>query len=158
ARLDTLGNSGSSATCSGVRLWAKIRKLGAEPRLTRWNNRRSSGPSDFTAVFADGSCRMENAHDTLSDVPDPQSRHRRTSRRDDDPGESAGGGSEPELFDADALLPGAVFMVPNRHWGFEVVSASDHPGACTHYQPGANDATLVKGTDAENVRHRRGYF
>jgi hypothetical protein len=84
--------------------------------------------------------------------------NRRRSRLDDDADESAGKGSEPELFDADSRLPGAVFMVPNRHWGFEVVSASDHPGACTHYQPGAKDAILVKGTDAENVRHPRGYF
>ncbi len=98
------------------------------------------------------------ANDTLSDAPDPDNRHQRRSRLDDESEESAGGGSEPELFDADARLPGAVFMVPNRHWGFEVVSAADHPGACTHYQPGANDATLVKGTDADNVRRSHGYF
>jgi hypothetical protein len=101
---------------------------------------------------------MDNARDTFSDVPDPENRRRRRSRLDDDADESAGTGSAPEEFDADALLPGAVFMVPNRHWGFEVVSAADHPGACTHYQPGAKDATLVKGTDADNVRNRRGYF
>jgi hypothetical protein len=73
-------------------------------------------------------------------------------------GERAGAGSEPEIFDAEALLPGAVLMVPNRHWGFEVVSGEDHPGACTHYEPGAKDAILVKGTDAEHVRNPRRYF
>src|SRR5690348_6076119 len=100
---------------------------------------------------------MDNAPDTLADVPDPEHRARRRSQFDDEPGEPPGKGSEPELFDADALLPGAVLMVPNRHWGFEVVSASDHPGVCTHYQLGAKEATLVKGTDADNVRHPRRY-
>jgi hypothetical protein len=101
---------------------------------------------------------MDDARNTFSDVPNPDDRPRRRSRLDDESEEPAGGGSELDLFDADTRLPAAVFMVPNRHWGFEIVSASDHPGACTHYQPGANDATLVKGTDADNVRHRRGYF
>jgi hypothetical protein len=101
---------------------------------------------------------MDDARDTFSDVPDPENRHRRRSHLNDDADESAGTGSDPELFDADARLPGAVFMVPNRHWGFAVVSGSDHPGACIHYQPGAKDAILVRGTDADNVRYPRGYF
>jgi hypothetical protein len=101
---------------------------------------------------------MENVNDPLSDTPDPKPRIRpRRSRLYDESKESVGE-REPEIFDADALLPGAVFMVPNRNWGFEVVSATDHPGACTHYQPGAKDAILVKGTDADHVRHTRGYF
>jgi hypothetical protein len=102
---------------------------------------------------------MGNPHDSLPDEPDPGNRHgARRSQRENESDERNDAGSEPEVFDADALLPGAVLMVPNRHWGFEVVSATDHPGACTHYQPGANDAILVKGTDAENVRNPRRYF
>ena len=55
-------------------------------------------------------------------------------------------------------MPGAVFMVPNRHWGFESFASDDHPGACVHYQASERQATLVKGTDAENVRFLRRYF
>jgi hypothetical protein len=102
---------------------------------------------------------MGNPHERLPDEPDPGDRPRaRGSQREDESDERNNAGSEPEVFDAGALLPGAVLMVPNRHWGFEVVSATDHPGACTHYQPGAKDAILVKGTDAENVRNARRYF
>lgn len=99
---------------------------------------------------------MGNAHDSS---PDPKARLRlRRSQPDDEADDGTNGSSEPGIFDADALLPGAVLMIPNRHWGFEVVSATDHPGACTHYQPGANDAILIKGTDADNVRGARRYF
>jgi hypothetical protein len=42
-------------------------------------------------------------------------------------------------------------MVPNRHWGFEIMNSDDHPGACAHYQERARQAILVKGTDAENI-------
>jgi hypothetical protein len=102
---------------------------------------------------------MDDANDALPEMPDPEPRGRpRRNRLRDESEEPAGGGREPELFDADALLPGAVLMVPDRHWGFEVVSAIDHPGACTHYQAGANDAIMVKGTDADHVRYARGYF
>ncbi len=100
---------------------------------------------------------MGNARDKAPD-PKPRLRLRRAQREDeaDDHRDVVGG--EPEVFDADTLLPGAVVMVPNRHWGFEVVSAADHPGACAHYEPGATDAILVKGTDAENVRNPSRYF
>jgi hypothetical protein len=100
---------------------------------------------------------MQN--DALSDVPDPQPRVRpRRTRFPDEPDDPSGRAADSEPFDADIDLPGAVLMVPNRHWGFEVVSATDHPGACTHYQLGAGDAILVKGTDAEHVRHPRRFF
>lgn len=65
-------------------------------------------------------------------------------------------GEEP--FGPDAALPGAVVMVPNRHWGFEVVSAVDHPGACTHYRAGEAAAILLKGTDAGNAKYPRRYY
>jgi hypothetical protein len=103
---------------------------------------------------------MENADDDLSDVPGPESRGRpRRSRAPAEPEDPLSCRAEPEPFNATTLLPGAVLMVPNRHWGFEVVSATDHPGACTHYREAARDAVLVKGTDAENIRNpRRFYF
>jgi hypothetical protein len=101
---------------------------------------------------------MGNPDDNLRETPDPADHHRtgRNRREESDERESPGG--DPEVFDAESLLPGAILMVPNRHWGFEVVSATDHPGACTHYQADAKDAILVKGTDAENVRNARRYF
>jgi hypothetical protein len=49
-------------------------------------------------------------------------------------------------------------MIPNSHWGFEVVSADDHPGACTSYRPERTNGVLVSGTDADNVRTNRGYL
>jgi hypothetical protein len=63
------------------------------------------------------------------------------------------------VLDLGEVLPGAVLMVPNRHWGFESLTSEDHPGACAHCQEGARQAILVKGTDADNVRSpRRFYF
>ena len=55
-------------------------------------------------------------------------------------------------------LPGAVFMIPNSHWGFEVVTADDHPGACAFYRPERREGVLVGGTDADHVRTSRGYL
>lgn len=59
---------------------------------------------------------------------------------------------------ADSQLPGAVLMVPNKEWRFEVESAADHPGACTEYQPGETEAIFVHGTDADRIRSLRNYF
>ena len=61
-------------------------------------------------------------------------------------------GADSAAFSPARDLPGAVVMVPNRHWGFEVVSADDHPGACAFYLPDRKEGTLVSGTDADNVR------
>lgn len=101
---------------------------------------------------------MNDTDDPLADLPepDPLARQRRT-RLPAEPDAHAGGG-EPELFDAGLTLPGAVLMVPNRQWGFEVVSAADHPGACTEYRDGTALAILVKGTDAGHMRHPRRFF
>lgn len=60
--------------------------------------------------------------------------------------------AESEPFNPDTALLGAVLMVPNRVWGFEVVSAKDHPGVCTRYEPGASGATLLLGTDPVGLR------
>jgi hypothetical protein len=61
-------------------------------------------------------------------------------------------------LDPDRELPGAVFMVPNRHWRFESLTSEDHPGACVHYQSQDRSAILLKGTDAEHVRGPRPYY
>src|SRR4051794_36842466 len=55
-------------------------------------------------------------------------------------------------------LPGAVLMIPNSHWGIDVVSADDHPGACAFFRPERRDGVLVSGTDADHVRRNRGYL
>jgi hypothetical protein len=61
-------------------------------------------------------------------------------------------------FDPELELAGAVFMVPNRHWGFGSLTSDDHPGACVQHRSGAREGTLVKGTDADNVRNSRKYY
>jgi hypothetical protein len=53
---------------------------------------------------------------------------------------------EPEPGDND--LPGSIFAVPDRHWGFEAVGRDDHPGVCTGFSVEVMQATLVKGRDA----------
>lgn len=100
---------------------------------------------------------MEDRDDSISDMPDGE-RVRPRRAQASEPEERPSAGADPEIFDADRQLPGAVLMVPNKHWGFEIVSSSDHPGACAHYSPGGGDAILVKGTDAEHIGNRRGYF
>src|SRR5262245_57897402 len=67
------------------------------------------------------------------------------------------GAEAPEFVPA-RDLPGAVFMIPNSHCGFEVVSAYDHPGACAFYRPEQRNGVLVSGTDADNVHKNRGYL
>jgi hypothetical protein len=77
-----------------------------------------------------------------------------------DPHESLDPPDPPEPFDFEPTrdLPGAVFMIPNRHWGFEVVSAVDHPGTCLHYSQTRHDGLLLQGTDANNVLRSHGYY
>lgn len=102
---------------------------------------------------------MDDLEDPLSDLPVPNPKDRRGGNRfEDEPGDLADSGVDREPFEPNRDLPGAVLMVPNRQWGFEVVSAADHPGACTHYLSGASNAILVKGTDAEHVRYPHRYF
>lgn len=54
----------------------------------------------------------------------------------------------PKPVPSDTALPGMVFAVPDRLWGFEAVGREDHPGICTAARPGTGQATLVKGQDA----------
>ncbi len=92
---------------------------------------------------------------------DPQNRPRKPGPRSRDEGADA---DSPDttpagVFDPDKDLPAAVFMIPNRYWGFELLTSDDHPGACAHYLGRTREAILVKGTDADNVRSpRRFYF
>jgi hypothetical protein len=58
----------------------------------------------------------------------------------------------PEPTASDAELPGTIFRVPDRHWGFEAMGREDHPGVCTACVPETLQATLVKGRDAATDR------
>lgn len=89
------------------------------------------------------------------ELPEPPVRtHRLLPRLPDEP-------EPPEpapRLDPERDLPGAVFMVPNRHWGFESTTSADHPGACIHYQTALRSAILLKGTDAEKVHPREPHY
>jgi hypothetical protein len=65
-------------------------------------------------------------------------------------------GSDPDVAEEaeirDEDLPGTVFAVPDRLWGFEAVGRDDHPGVCAACAPEALEATLVKGRDASTDR------
>jgi hypothetical protein len=74
-----------------------------------------------------------------------------------DPSDPVDETPEPFVFEPARDLPGAVLMIPNRHWGFEVVSAEDHPGACLDYSDARREGLLLQGTDADNVRQPRVY-
>jgi hypothetical protein len=99
---------------------------------------------------------MSSPPDRLShEAPEPPVRTRKPRpRRPDEPDDTA---AEPRPLEPDEDLPGAVFMVPNRQWGFESLVSDDHPGACLHGQAADRDAVLVKGTDADHVRVPRRY-
>jgi hypothetical protein len=93
------------------------------------------------------------AHDPDAKVRRPRSRSNNESAEAE-----ATEAAPAAVFDPAEDLPGAVFMVPNRHWGFEGPTSDDHPGACAHYRERARQAILVKGTDAENVRSPRLFY
>ena len=59
----------------------------------------------------------------------------------------------PKPVPSDTALPGTVFAVPDRLWGFEADGRKDHPGICTAARPGTIHATLVKGQDAATDRN-----
>jgi hypothetical protein len=65
----------------------------------------------------------------------------------------------PSIFEPARDLPGAVLMIPNRHWGYEVVSADDHPSACLDYSEARQSGLLLQGTDASRMpRKARHYY
>ncbi|MGF1583047.1 MAG: hypothetical protein ACFCD0_27320 [Gemmataceae bacterium] len=63
-----------------------------------------------------------------------------------------------DAFQPDRDLLGEVFMIPNKHWDFENVSSSDHPGACFNYRSAKREGGLVKGTDSAKVRYSWRYI
>ena len=65
--------------------------------------------------------------------------------------------SAPKL-DATSELPGSVYMVPDKFWGFQAVGRVEHPGICTQCDIPATVATLLKGTDANRIRGAHGYW
>ena len=85
---------------------------------------------------------------------------RKTPRRNSPPSKrlyrEEWGGEEddplPEPVPSDNELPGTVFAVPDRHWGFDAVGREDHPDICTAARPETIRATLVKGRDAATDR------
>lgn len=66
----------------------------------------------------------------------------------------------PELHSCEPAvdLPGVVFMVPNRHWGFKSISADDHPGVCLEYLEEENLGLLLQGTDANHITSHSEYY
>jgi hypothetical protein len=63
----------------------------------------------------------------------------------------------PEVVEVDpgTDLPGSIYMVPDKFWGFEAVGRIDHPGACVFCDVSGGSATLVKGTDLVSARPAR---
>ncbi|MBV9123315.1 MAG: hypothetical protein JO112_08160 [Planctomycetes bacterium] len=104
---------------------------------------------------------MPTAGDDFSlETSDPSVKIRRPRPRSQDRSEEAEDreAAPAAVFDPAQDLPGAVFMVPNRQWGFEGLTSDDHPGACAHYQERTREAILVKGTDAGHVRLPRRFY
>lgn len=57
--------------------------------------------------------------------------------------------------DPEARLPGAVFFVPDKMWGFKAVGREDHPGACIFCSTEKREALLSKGTSVGSGAARR---
>ena len=55
-------------------------------------------------------------------------------------------------FDTERELPGTVYSVPDKFWGFEAVGREDHPGICMACNASQRQASLIKGTDARTTR------
>lgn len=85
-------------------------------------------------------------------------RHKSTGRRrparscrKGDPRADAEPPLPPCCPDSLADLPGTVFFVPDRWWGFETPGGRDHPGVCIATD-GTARATMLKGSTS-GVRH-----
>lgn len=48
----------------------------------------------------------------------------------------------------DEELPGTIFAVPDRNWGFEAVGREDHPGVLMNCRSTELSTTFIKGRDA----------
>jgi hypothetical protein len=85
--------------------------------------------------MSQGSPKIGNRHPTQDLPPGGDEEGRRPAEP---------GGAEP--IDAAGLLPGSVFMVPDKTWGFEAPGRVDHPGACLDYPPVARECGILKGS------------
>jgi len=56
---------------------------------------------------------------------------------------------EPVFINSQEELPGSVYKVPDKMWGFDAVGRIEHPGACTSCTPHQRQAVLLQGTDAK---------
>lgn len=45
-------------------------------------------------------------------------------------------------------LPGSIYRVPDKFWGFEAVGRVEHPGACVSANTRLQQATLLQGRGA----------
>ena len=50
--------------------------------------------------------------------------------------------------DVNTRIPGSLYAVPDKFWGFRAVGRRDHPGACLFCYADRNAALLSKGTDS----------
>lgn len=82
----------------------------------------------------------------------------RRSRRDDVAGAPSPEVPPVKLADAVVDLPGMIFMVPNKFWGFYSPTSEDHPGVCTSTDLEGRSAVLLKGTDRRKTQFRRQYY
>jgi hypothetical protein len=55
-------------------------------------------------------------------------------------------------------LPGSVYMVPDKFWGFSAVGRTEHPGACTACLSEEQVAILLKGRDAVTLRGKAAHW
>lgn len=85
------------------------------------------------------------------DDPPRKPRGRRT-----DAAEPPSGVHRP-AWDVTHWLPGAVLMVPNYEWDIPGEACLDHPGIGIRAAPGGQAATLIHGTDIDNIRPEFAY-
>ncbi len=57
-------------------------------------------------------------------------------------------------------MPGHVYVVPDKNWGFEAVGRDDHPGICIDCNEKQRKVRLCKGRDFEtlNPKYRASYM
>ena len=58
----------------------------------------------------------------------------------------------PEPPNIDDMM-GDVYMVPNKHWGFEAITTKDHPGIFLKFDETQRTVLLLKGTSFGRRHH-----
>jgi hypothetical protein len=98
----------------------------------------------------------------MNKEPMRSKRGRRKSSSPDDGQDKRPRTTSPETVEPIApveLLPGSVFRVPDKFWGFEAVDRVEHPGLCTSCPPRIpGKAEMLKGTGALSASWRPTYF